>query len=150
MQKKRFFTTSDVGEVCHHSRETAKRWVQEGRLKAYRVGKSGHWRILAKDLALFMSKNRIPFPEADELGVDLKSLANSEEMATVFCWEFHKDKRDFHVRPHKGCEECIVYRVKAINCYTLREEVGHRKIHCMTSCEECEYSRFQSGKFAPG
>jgi len=41
MEKKRFFATSDVARICRHSRETVKRWVQEGRLKGYRVGKSG-------------------------------------------------------------------------------------------------------------
>jgi hypothetical protein len=146
--EKRAFTTSDIGRICHHSRETVKRWLETGRLKGYRVGTSGHWRILPKDLALFLKENNIPFPEPAEIAVDLKALTETESPIT-FCWEFYRDKRNLHVRPEGTCENCLVYRVKSINCYTLREEVNHKRIYCKHSCQDCAYFRFLREKIKP-
>jgi excisionase family DNA binding protein len=90
--KKRAFTTSDIAHMCNHSRETVKRWLEKGEIKGYRVGTSGHWRILAEDLAFFLKNNNIPFPTPEELGIDLNTLTGSENLPT-FCWEFYKNKQ---------------------------------------------------------
>lgn len=136
--KKSAFTTSDLARICHVTGETVKRWLEQGRIKGYRVGPAGHWRILPKDLVLFLRKNDIPFPEPEETGIDLKALTIIEDSPT-FCWEFHKNKISNHVRPEGNCEDCLVYKVKSIHCYALREEVGHKKIYCDYSCEDCGY-----------
>ena len=136
--KKSAFTTSDVARICHVTGETVKRWLGEGKIKGYRVGTAGHWRILPKDLAFFLRRNNIPFPEREETGIDLGALNTSEDSPT-FCWEFYKNNIDTHVRPEGNCEDCLVYRVKSINCYALREEVGHKGIYCDHSCEDCGY-----------
>jgi len=146
--KKRAFTTSEIADISHHSRETVKRWLEANKIKGYRVGTSGHWRVLPKDLAIFLMQNNIPFPEPAEIGIDLKALTDSEN-ETTFCWEFYKYKTNNHVRPHERCEDCLVYKVKSINCYALREEVGHKKIYCDHSCADCTYFHFLKKDILP-
>ena len=145
---KRAFTTADIATLCHHSRGTVKRWLEKGNLKGYRVGTAGHWRVLPGDLALFLKENDIPFPDPVEIGLDLKALSEIESVPT-FCWEFYRDNMDAHVRPGEGCEQCLVHKVRSINCYALREEVGHKKIHCNHSCEQCDYFRLQRQELLP-
>jgi len=147
MQKKAF-TTSDIARISHHSRETIKRWLEQGKIKGYRVGTSGHWRVLPKDVALFLRDNNIPFPEPAEVSIDLKALVDIPDLVT-FCWEFYKIETNDHVRPRRACEDCLVYKVKSINCYALREEVEHKKIYCIHSCEDCAYFRFQQEEIEP-
>jgi len=146
--KKRAFTTSDIARACNHTRETVKRWLEKGEIKGYRVGASGHWRVLAEDLALFLKNNNIPFPAPEEIGVDLKALTGIGNLPT-FCWEFYKNKMDEHIRPDRSCEDCLVYKTKSINCYALRKEVGHKKIYCAHSCEDCTYFHFQQKVILP-
>ena len=146
---KKAFTTSEIANISHHSRETVKRWLEKGALKGYRVGTSGHWRVLPKDLAIFLAQNQIPFPEPSVIGVDLKALSVNRQHLPTFCWEFYRDKMNDHVRPKGSCEDCLIYRVKCINCYALREEVGHKKIYCGHSCEHCAYFHFQRKEIQP-
>ena len=130
--QKRAFTTSDIAPICHHSRENIKRWLENGEIKGYRVGAHGHWRVLAEDLALFLKNNNIPFPAPEEIG-----------------WEFYKNKMNDHVRSDTRCEDCLVYKARSINCYALRKEVGHKKIHCGISCDDCAYFHFQQKVIEP-
>jgi len=146
--KKGAFTTSDIAKISHHSRETVKRWLERGEIKGYRVGTSGHWRVLAEDLASFLKNNNIPYPAPDEIGIDLKALTGIGNLAT-FCWEFYKNKMDDHVRSERRCEDCLVYKTKSINCYALRKEVGHECVYCGHSCEDCSYFHFQQKEILP-
>ena len=146
--EKKAFTTSDIARICRVSRDTIKRLLEKGAIRGYRVGASGHWRVLPKDLALFMKNNNIPFPEPEETGIDLKALKDIES-APTFCWEFHKDKIGDHLHPESSCEDCFVYKVKCINCYALRGEVRHKKIYCTRSCDDCDYFRFQMREILP-
>ena len=146
--KKRAFTTSDIAKISHHSRETVKRWLEKGEIKGYCVGTSGHWRVLAEDLALFLKNNHIPYPAPEEIGIDLKAMTGIRNL-TTFCWEFYKNNMDVHVRTGHRCEDCLVYTTKSINCYALREEVGHKKIYCGYSCDECAYFHFQQRVIGP-
>jgi len=139
--KKSAFTTSDIAHICDHSRETVKRWLEKGEITGYRVGTSGHWRVLPKDLAAFLERNSIPFPDPAETGYDLKGLTGSDALPP-FCWEFFKNSMSDHVRSNATCWDCMVYKTKSLNCRALREEIGHKKIFCGHSCEECNYFRF--------
>ena len=145
---KKAFTTADIARICLHSRETVKRWLEKGRIKGYRVGTSGHWRVLPKDLARFLEENNIPFPESNKTGVDLKALLDRQNTAT-FCWEFNRNRKDYHLHSGLACEDCLVYKVKSINCYALREEVRHKRIYCKHSCEDCAYFHFQQEEITP-
>ena len=146
--KKRAFTTSEIAKICHHSRETVKRWLEKGEIKGYRVGASGHWRVLPRDLAVFLQQNNIPFPGPGEIDFDLMAFADAGHQVT-FCWEFYKHEIRNHVRPDQRCEECLVCKVKSINCYALREEVGHKKIFCKHSCADCTYFHFLQKELLP-
>jgi len=146
--KKRAFTTSDIAPICHHSRETVKRWLENGEIKGYRVGAHGHWRVLAEDLASFLKNNTIPFPAPEEIGIDLNNLTDTETLPT-FCWEYFKNKMDDHVHPDTRCEDCLVYKSKSINCYALRKEVDHKQIFCGHSCDDCAYFHFQQKVIEP-
>ena len=146
--KKRAFTTSDIAQICDHSRETVKRWLEKEEIKGYRVGAHGHWRVLAEDLALFLKINNIPYPASEEIGTDLKALASIGNLPT-FCWEFYKNKMDEHIVSERRCEDCLVYKTKSINCYALRKEVGHECVYCAHSCEDCAYFHFQQKEILP-
>ncbi|RPH48944.1 MAG: DNA-binding protein [Desulfobacteraceae bacterium] len=139
--EKNAFTTSDIARICHHSRETVKRWLEKGEIKGYRVGLSGHWRVLPNDLAIFLKNNAIPFPDPAETGCDLKELIGIYGLPP-FCWEFFEKSMSDHVRSNGRCADCLVYKTKSLNCRALREEIGHKKIFCGHSCEECDYFRF--------
>jgi len=146
--KKRAFTTSDIAKISHHTRETVKRWLERGEIKGYRVGAHGHWRVLPKDLAIFLKSNNIPFPEPPEIGIDIEGLTDIEDIPT-FCWEFYKNKMNDHVGSNGSCEDCLVYKTKSINCYALRKEVGHECVYCGHSCEDCTYFHFQKKVILP-
>lgn len=139
--KKDAFTTSDIARICHHTRETVKRWLEKGEIKGYRVGTSGHWRVLPQDLASFLKRNSIPFPDAAEIGLD-PTGPNRTHPLPPFCWEFLENSIQDHVRTNGRCEACMVYKTKSLNCSALREEIGHKKIFCGHSCEACDYFRF--------
>jgi excisionase family DNA binding protein len=134
--QKASFTTSEIARICHHSRETVKRWLEKGELNGYRVGASGHWRVLQKDLAAFLERNHIPFPDPSETG-DLP-----------FCWEFFRTSMRDHIRSNASCVDCLVYKTKSLNCRALREEIGHKKIRCAHSCDACQYYRFRQERWA--
>jgi excisionase family DNA binding protein len=147
MQKKAF-STSDIARICHHSRETVKRWLEKGEIKGYRVGTSGHWRVLPKDLAAFLHDYNIPFPDPSETGFNLKDITATDAFPT-FCWEFFKNSMSDHVRSDGRCKDCMVYKTKSLNCHALRKEIGHKKIFCDHSCDNCDYFLFQQTEIAP-
>jgi excisionase family DNA binding protein len=140
--KKRAFTTSDIARICHHSRETVKRWLEKGEIKGYRVGTSGHWRVLPKDLVSFLNNYHIPFPDPAETDLNPTDMTGTADLP-LFCWEFFKNSMGDHVRLNGRCEDCLVYKTKSLNCHALRKEIGHKKIFCGHSCEDCAYFRFQ-------
>lgn len=143
--KKDAFTTSDIARICHHSRETVKRWLEKGEICGYRVGTSGHWRVLPQDLASFLKRNGIPFPDGETMGLELNGPSH-KEVLPPFCWEFFEDAMKDHVRTNGRCQGCLVYKTKSLNCRALREEIGHKKIFCGHSCEACDYFRFLWGE----
>ena len=55
------FTSSEVGELLQMNPSSIKRWIDEGRLIAYRTP-GGHRRIRAADLVAFLEKHEIPIP----------------------------------------------------------------------------------------
>jgi len=148
IMQKDAFSTSDIARICHHSRETVKRWLEKGEIKGYRVGTSGHWRVLPKDLASFLNNYNIPFPDPSETGLSLKDITGTDTFPT-FCWEFFKDSMTDHTRTNGRCEDCMVYKTKSLNCHALRKEIGHKKIFCGHSCKNCDYFHFQQREIAP-
>lgn len=56
------FTTFQAAELCHTSFMSIKRWIQSGKLTAFKTP-GGHHRILGKDLIAFMQVNNMPIPQ---------------------------------------------------------------------------------------
>ena len=100
-------------------RSTLYKLLQEGRVPARKVGR--HWRFVKTEL--------------DEW---LKASASGRApgIARQYCWQFMKKhgNQDKH-----NCVRCIVYRAKALDCFQLKADITHQKVHCKEDCSDCEY-----------
>jgi len=130
----RQLTTGEAAELCSVQPDTVLKWVKKGRLRAVRTA-GGHHRIDYRDLESFLRAHRV--------GGEAQP-ANQATAQPVRCWEFFSDQgvlRD-------ACKECVVYRVRAALCFEmlgLGKEVGHAKLFCQNSCEDCAYYRRVKG-----
>jgi hypothetical protein len=88
--KKTAVTTFDSARICHISGDTAKRGVEKGVMKGYRMGTGRQWRVLPRDLVLSLEDKNIPVPDSKEIGIYFRVLLETETSAT-FCWEFCRD-----------------------------------------------------------
>ena len=52
-------TLREVAKAVKVSETTVRRWVRDGSLAAYKVGKRGQFRIRVEDLESFLSSQRI-------------------------------------------------------------------------------------------
>jgi excisionase family DNA binding protein len=64
----RIYSSRDIGRLVGADPSSVNRWIDSGRLKAYRTP-GGHRRVLHDDLLLFLGEWGIPIPE------ELRSLA---------------------------------------------------------------------------
>jgi excisionase family DNA binding protein len=130
----RQLTTSEAAELCSVKSDTVLKWVKKGRLRAVRTA-GGHHRIEYRDLESFLWAHRV--------GGEAQP-ANGPTARPVRCWEFFSNEgvlRD-------ACKECVVYRVRAAWCFEmvgLGKEIGHAKLFCQNSCEDCAYYRRVKG-----
>ena len=130
----RQLTTGEAAELCSVQPDTVLKWVKKGRLRAAKTA-GGHHRIDYRDLESFLRAHRV--------GGEAQP-ANQTTAQPVRCWEFFSDQgvlRD-------ACKECVVYRVRAALCFEmlgLGKEVGHAKLFCQNSCEDCAYYRRVKG-----
>ena len=132
--KSQHLTTGEAAELCSVKPDTVLKWIKKGQLRAAKTA-GGHHRIEYRDLRSFIQARRVggEIPPPDE------STAQA-----VRCWEFFSDQgvvRD-------ACKECVVYRVRAALCFEmlgLGKEVGHAKLFCQNSCEDCAYYRRVKG-----
>ncbi len=60
--KKKVFTTREVGNFCGVDLTTVINWIKQDKLKAYKTA-GGHRRIKREDLRKFMEKYSMPIPE---------------------------------------------------------------------------------------
>ncbi len=60
------FSTFKAADYCNSSDSSIKRFINSGKLKAYKTP-GGHYRILKDDLLSFMKENYIPIPEKREI-----------------------------------------------------------------------------------
>ncbi len=122
---KEILTTGEAAELCSVTPNTILRWVRDGRLSAIRTS-GGHHRIARTDLAKYISSQKAAGP------------GERTDKPYQYCWEFHSDSG----RVQEGCLKCIVYRSRSGRCYELAEmpaKVGHSRLHCTKTCEDCEY-----------
>jgi excisionase family DNA binding protein len=122
----KLLTTGQAARLCSVTRDTVLRWVRSGQLKGTRTP-GGHYRI-------------------DPRNVE-EVMARTAEMRAEPCWSFHANGGDIH----QDCEECIVYKARALRCFEmshLENGAGHGKRFCRISCAECDYYRHLRGHAA--
>jgi excisionase family DNA binding protein len=59
-------TTSDVARLLNIHINTVRRWSNEGKLRAYRIGSRGDRRFQQDDIAVFLAQKS----RAEEQGID--------------------------------------------------------------------------------
>jgi len=68
---KKVFSTFQAADYCNSSDSSIKRYINSGKLKAYKTP-GGHYRILKNDLLTFMKESNIPIPE--RMGIVRKKI----------------------------------------------------------------------------
>jgi excisionase family DNA binding protein len=133
LMKPELLSTGEAAKLCSVTSDTVLKWIHSGRLPATRTP-GGHHRISKDDLV-------------GAVGGDLASerdTVSNENTATrshqfQYCWEFNGNGELLD-----GCRDCVVYEMRAQRCYEVVErakEVGHNKIFCKQTCENCDYYR---------
>jgi excisionase family DNA binding protein len=63
MSEMRVLTTGEAAKYCGVNFRTVIRWIERGKLKAYKLPGRGDHRIQVDDFVAFMRENKIPVPE---------------------------------------------------------------------------------------
>lgn len=75
---RRVFSSRDVGKLVGADPSSVNRWIDSGRLKAYRTP-GGHRRVLRHDLVTFLDQLGIPHPEELQDGARSLLLVDGDE-----------------------------------------------------------------------
>ena len=121
-------TTGEAAELCSVKPDTVLKWIKKGQLRAAKTA-GGHHRVRYRDLQSFLQAHRVG-------GETL--VPDESTTQTMRCWEFFGDPGGVR----EACKGCTVYRVRAALCFELvglGKEVGHTKLFCKNSCEDCAY-----------
>lgn len=124
----KLLSTGQAAKVCSVTPDTILKWIRSGRLPAQRTA-GGHHRVDRRDLEQILragATNEVP----------ARDNGNGEFR---FCWEHKGDGTLLD-----GCQECVVYALRAQRCYEvvkLQPDVGHAKLFCEGSCDDCDYYR---------
>ncbi len=131
---KGWLTTGQAADICHVERDTVLKWIKCGKLPAERtVG--GHYRIARPELDRFLVERRQSRKAARKTHIQTDSTSGP-----LRCWEYLAENG----RIRDECKHCAVYRVQATRCFELLRlgcELGHRRLFCQGSCEDCTYYR---------
>jgi len=125
---KEYFTTFEAAKLMSVSPDAVLKWIKSGILEARRTP-GGHHRIAQKSIEELLAKSQRVF-KSDE-----------NQQVYQYCWEYNAHQRNCFDK----CEECIVFTTSAKRCYKLYDfptELGHLRLYCETSCEECNYYKF--------
>ena len=63
MSGNRVYTTGETAKICGVNFRTVIRWIERGKLSAYKLPGRGDHRIPEKDLIAFLTENHFPLPE---------------------------------------------------------------------------------------
>ena len=124
-------TTGQAAKFCSVTPDTILKWIKKGRLSGVRTA-GGHYRIQPQDLQPLVASSR---PDAQLAQCDPQKLR---------CWEYLGDRGAVK----EDCRQCVVYRVRASRCFLMagmEPEVGHSRLFCQSSCEDCVYYRRVNG-----
>ncbi|MBD3258743.1 helix-turn-helix domain-containing protein [candidate division GN15 bacterium] len=123
---KKYLTTTEAARILSVSADTVLKWVRAGKLASYRTP-GGHCRILPEAI-----DSMVPGGKASA------EVAVQPTPAFEYCWEYNAKSGEICGQ----CQECIVYQSRARRCYEFRdlpEEFGHLRLHCDSTCDNCEY-----------
>ena len=116
---KNYLSTGEAAAIFDVDPDTVLRWIKSGEIPAIRTP-GGHYRIHRN---IFLTKMN---EQKSDTRTDLS-----------YCWEYHSESGIIKYE----CEECIVYKSKTSRCYELSKlpvQIGHSKLKCSESCEECQ------------
>ncbi len=51
-------SVAEAARLVRVSPDSIRRWILTGKLRAFRLGEHGHWRVLARDLAAYVNQPR--------------------------------------------------------------------------------------------
>ena len=131
---KGWLTTGQAADLCHVERDTVLKWIKRGKLPAERTA-GGHYRIARPELDRFLLERRRPEGAARKPHIQRDSTSGP-----LRCWEYLAENG----RIRDGCKRCTVYRVQAARCFELLRfgcDIGHGRLFCQGSCEDCTYYR---------
>ncbi len=127
---KDYFTTNDIARICRVTRQTVINWIKSERLQAQRTP-GHHRRIMRETLITFLENS----------GLDPSIVEDYEEEVQKrlpFCWEYHAIGFSSRNSTHR-CEDCLVKRAQALNCYLIADKTDIAEQFCQTSCKDCRY-----------
>lgn len=104
-------------------RSTLYKLVQEKKVPAMKVGR--HWRFSRLSLERWIS--------GDENEATQRMSSNGND-SRLYCWQ--SDRR---IDKNHDCTRCLTYKVRALNCFILRNEVSDELVRCDKACKECDY-----------
>jgi excisionase family DNA binding protein len=105
-------------------RSTLYKLVQEGKVPAIKVGR--HWRFSKATLERWIAGEGI------EISGQTEGFSSPRERK--YCWQSDRKTQTDH-----QCTKCLTHRVRALNCFLLRNEVGSDMVQCDKECKECDY-----------
>ena len=100
------FTSFQAADYCGVSYMTVKRWILADKLNAHRTP-GGHYRILKRDLQLFMLKNSIPIPEDDEIISKKVLIIDDDKLLRNILEKYLKKQRFEVITAEDGYDACI-------------------------------------------
>jgi excisionase family DNA binding protein len=126
-------STGQAAKLCSVTPDALLKWIKCGVLPAGRTA-GGHYRIRREDVERLRRQAHEGVFQAP--GPHLRAAAGHHFR---YCWEHNGNGRLL-----KGCRECVVYMLRAQRCYKVAKfapQIGHNKLFCKRSCEECDYYR---------
>lgn len=63
MDVKKVYSTGQIAKTCGVSLSTAKRWLEQGEIRGFRLPRSGDWRVTRQELVVFMERNGFPIDD---------------------------------------------------------------------------------------
>ncbi len=125
---KKFFSTTEVAELCQISRFTASKWVREGKIKGISLGRN--YKIPAEELVRLLKEHNFPIPQ------ELKTGRKGHDHTQKYCWEYHAEEKNSS--PHQ-CDACLIKQAEILNCFIVRIDDYQEKIKCPIECSKCSY-----------
>lgn len=130
----KWLTTGEAAKLCSVKPDTVLKWIKRGRVQAVRTA-GGHHRVRFRDIE--------PLVGVEDAGGACPPPPECTPRP-LRCWEYLSDRG----KVRETCQGCVVYRVRAAWCFEVRgleEDLGHARLFCQTSCEECLYYRRVQG-----